>query len=903
MSGARTGATFRAETRLLGELLAIVVREQEGEALRDLLLRLAALAHATRRSPAAERRVVALLAERPTRELLALARAFAIFSHLETVCERRNDIRTLARQPGRIFAALFQRLRERGVPPRVARAALRELSTTVVLTAHPTDATRWTVHSALARIEALLDRAGEAAAREELLREITGLWQTSFAPHRAPTPMDEVTHAVHRLESNFYEVVPRVRELLREAFAAVWGESVAPSAEVLRIGSWIGGDRDGNPFVTAAVTAEALRLYRAAILQRYGHAIPALIERLTSSREQAPASPELARWVQAELAASEALRRRVEGRDPEETYRLALNAVALRLERSLDENDALARPGEAGGYRDAAALRADLARMADSLRRHRGERLAAGRLAELERAVESFGFRFVQLDVRQHHARHRAAVGEFFCPVEGPFADLPRAARERFLEHCFFDERAAPPPDEALSPRAREVLDTLRGLAETAERLGDEPVRDLVISNTEESSNVLELLLLARHAGLVRRLPDGRLHSRVDVVPLFESIDGLRRAPRAMERLYRSPAYRLQLAARGMRQQIMLGYSDSAKDGGYLAACVALQRAQRELAEQALAAGVAVEFFHGRGGTIGRGGGPTHRAILAQPAGTVRGRLKLTEQGEMIEGKYGSAPLALYHLEEVVAATLEASLPPRVRGVERPPPEWIAAADRLAAVSRAAYRALVYETPAFAEFFHAATPIDVISALQIGSRPARRDGGRRIEDLRAIPWNFAWNQSRMLLSSWYGAGSALAAHARAGRAPGLRTLYRDWPFFRTVVDNLEQVIAKVDLRRALAYAELAGGVPGSAEIFERIRREYRRTRRSVLAATGARTLLARDPALRRSLGERRSYLDPLAHLQVELLRRHRRARRPEPALDVALRLTVNGVAAGLRNTG
>ncbi len=899
-------AELRAEIRLAGELLGTVIREQEGQAFFELVERVRGLAVGLRRrfEPARERELAALFRELPLSVLVSLARAFTVFSQLVNVCEARDEVRGRGASAGRHLLGLLRRLDARGVPRRALRAALRELSATVVLTAHPTDATRWTVHSILGRVEEGLGRAGEPEGREELLREITALWQTSFVSHRAPTPVDEVTHAIHRLESSLFDAVPRVRALLERACLRVLGEDTRISGESLRIGSWIGGDRDGNPFVTAAVTTEALRLYRRSALSRYWLAVPPLIERLTSSTEEVPASRALVHHVKRALAVSAELRERVEGRDPKEVYRVALNELTLRLERSLRENDALARPGEQGGYPDAAALAADLERIRESLYRHRGARLAQGRLAAFQGAVESFGLRFVSLDVRQHTSKHRAAVSEFLCPVEGPLDALSLEAQQRFLED-WLQEDATPPPDETLSPDALEVLETLRGLREALDRLGRDAVRDLVISNTEDHASVLELLVLARHAGLVRRRPDGSLESQVDLVPLFESVDALGRATDSMERLYRSPAYRAQLEARGMRQQVMLGYSDSAKDGGYLAACFALQLAQRRLSDQARRFGVALEFFHGRGGTIGRGGGPTHRAILAQPPGTVRGRIKVTEQGEVIASKYGSVPQAVYHLERFLAATLEASIPPRYRGVRTPEPAWLEAMGGLSETSRRVYRALVYETPAFVEYFQAATPIESIATLRIGSRPARREPGGRIQDLRAIPWNFAWNQSRLLLSSWYGAGSAFSWHERRRRregGPSLRRLYRGWPFFRTVIDNLEQVLAKVELRVAARYAELARHVEEADAIFARIQREFDLARRGVRAATGHTRLLAGDPALRRSIQQRNPYLDTLSYLQVELLER-RRSGRGGSSLDGAIQLTINGIAAGLRNTG
>jgi phosphoenolpyruvate carboxylase len=896
----RPDAQLAAELELARDVLREVLREQEGEKL---------AAEVERVARAGRSALAARLRKLPAPVLQRVTRAFTLSAQLVNVCEMRAEARMRGRaRPAR---RLLRALRREGVArARVARA-LGRLSATVVLTAHPTDATRWTVHSALARIDGLLGAAADeedpeaaAAARDALARELTALWQTAFVPHRRPSPIDEVRHALHRLDSVFYEAVPEVIASFEAAWRETYGGDEPFGAELLRIGSWIGGDRDGNPYVTAAVTAETLRLQRRAVLNRYWLETPGLIEQLTSSREETPVSPALEVAVAHELERFAELRERVAGRDPEEVYRLALNAIALRLERTARENDAHERPGAQGGYAGAAELAADLARMDESLRANRGERLADGGLATLRRAVSAFGLDFVTLDVREHQARHRAAVSELCCPVEGPLDALPVEKQLAFLEH----EALAPeglPPDAALSDVAREVIGTLRGVADAHALHGPDAIRDLVISASEDASAVLELLLLARRAELIRRLPDGRLDSPVNLVPLFESIAGLERAPRVMERLYRSPAYRLQLEARGMRQQIMLGYSDSAKDGGYLAACVALQRAQRRLADQAKRSGVDVEFFHGRGGTIGRGGGPTHRAILAQPRGTVRGRIKLTEQGEVIAHKYGTLPQATHHLEQLVAATLEASLDGARPEAKRPDPSWIEAIETLAEVSRVEYRSLVFETPGFVDFFYAATPIEALDSLRIGSRPARRATGRSIESLRAIPWNFAWNQSRLLLSSWYGAGTAYAAWlagARGRRGRSLRTLYGAWPFFRVVIDNLEQVLAKVDLDVAERWAALAKDVHGAGAIMARVRREHRLAVRAVCSATGSRRLLEHQPALARSLELRRPGLDALCQLQLELVRR-RRAGETAPKLDETIALTVAGISAALRNTG
>lgn len=902
-------ARLRTEVRFAGQVLGEVLREQEGERLFARVEEVRGLAIALRRHYEArdERRLRLLLADLPLDELGLLTRAFSLFFQLVNVCEQRHVARQQRLDAPEGLHALMRRLQERGLAAEQVEDALAALRTTVVLTAHPTEAIRWTVHEILRRVDGDLEllRSDRAAARERLARDVTALWQTQPLRGRRPTPIDEVLQAIHTLETVFVHAVPDVHERLAQAFAAAFGRTPAVPARPVRLGSWIGGDRDGNPHVTAWVTSEALRLYRGAALRVHGRQVPRLMDQLTSSTALVPVSPALAASVERDLAEVPGLRERVAGREAGELYRRKLNAIARRLQLALAENEAMTPPGAGGGYPDADALAADLATMDASLRAHRGARLADGDLSRWRELVAALGFRLVRLDVRQHQARHRGAVAALLCPVEGPLESLDLDKQQRFLEEAFLADDPAP-PREALGDDAGEVLATLAGVREAQERWGPDVVRELVISNTNTHADVLELLVLARRAGLVRRRDDGGFESSVDLVPLFESVASLASARESMERLYRSPAYREQLRARGMRQQIMVGYSDSAKDGGYFAAAWALYLAQAALAVQADAHGVSVEFFHGRGGTISRGGGPTHRAILAQPRGTVRGRLKLTEQGEVIASKYGTVPSAVHHLERLVSATLEATLahPMADRKLR---PSWLRAMARLAEDSRRRYRALVYETSAFPAFFRAVTPIDEISGLAIGSRPARRVEGGGIEALRAIPWSFAWNQNRILLSSWYGTGAALAAELAApGGAARLRSMYRSWPFFRSTIDNLQQVLAKVDLHIGVSYGALARGLPGADEILAAIEVEHGRALAGVLAVVGRRVLLAAEPELRRSIERRNPYVDALSYIQLELLRRKRAGgagQRERQRLDATLHATIAGIAAALRNTG
>ncbi|RIL07670.1 MAG: phosphoenolpyruvate carboxylase [Proteobacteria bacterium] len=906
-------ARLRAEVRFLGTVLGEVIREQEGDALYSLVERVRKSAIALRRggarAAAEERKLQRTVARLDLDRMVAVTRAFTIFFQLVNVCEQRHTARSQrVDAPGGV-AELMRRLRARGVRASAVERALGGLHATVVLTAHPTEATRWSVHEALSRVGRELERLAHeepGAVHGALARVVTQLWQTQLQRTRRPTPIDEVSQVLHTLDSVLLHAVPAVHERLAQAFRAAYGRAPHERARPLRVGSWVGGDRDGNPHVTAWVTADALRLYRRGAIGAYARTLAPLVAEMTTSDLLVPVSAALRESVSRDVADHPRIAQRVEGREIHEVYRRKLNAASVRLELALEESDAHEPPGARGGYASADAFLADLDLVDESLRANRGARIADGPLAALREQVASFGFRLASLDIREHQARHRAAVAAILCPLEGPLDSLPVEAQVRFLEGLLFAADVPAAREEELPQEASEVIAALRLVAEARELLGRDAVRDLVISNTSNHADVLELLVLARIAGLVRPRGDGGVESDVDIVPLFESVDSLAGAHESMERLYESKAYQAQLAARGMRQQIMLGYSDSTKDGGYFAASWALQLAQTALARQADAHGVTLEFFHGRGGTISRGGGPTHRAILAQPVGTLRGHIKITEQGEVIASKYGSVPSAVHHLERLVSAALEATVAHPMKG--RPArPAWTAEMGRLADDSRRAYRALVYETPEFVAFFQTVTPIEEIAQLRIGSRPTRRAGGRGIGELRAIPWNFAWNQNRVLLSSWYGVGSALeAALARRGGRARLAAMYRGWPFFRTVIDNLQQVLAKVDLRIGAAYAELADGQPGARALVARIAREFAATHRAVLAVVGARKLLAGEPELGRSIERRGPYVDVLSYLQLELLRRKRGgAVRPSERerVDAAIQLTIGGVAAGLRNTG
>jgi len=908
-----------------------VIAEQEGADYAKSIREIRELAHRlrTRYAAADEKRLIGQFRRMRVSELLDVARAFTLIFWLLNVAEERHTERRREGSDAGSFRALFRQLQNAGVSAEAIADGIGELRATIVLTAHPTEALRWSLRETLDRVDALLRRREDAklselaSVEEEILAEITGLWLSTTLRTRKPTPLDEVRYAVHVLQKVLVHAVPEVTSRLLSAFRDVYegASGIDPIAlghaahRSLRIGSWMGGDRDGNPFVTAEVTRQALRAYRIAILEHYLGRIQPLIERLTLSDRRAPTSAALEASIERDLEVLPKLRDRVDGRNTSERYRIKLNAIILRIESTVES----ARGGVVDSdecYSSAREFSADLELIHDSLVQNDAKRMATGALTKLIDEIDVFGFDFVSLDIRQNQSKHRKARAELICPVDGPLESLPLSKQRAFLEEIVLSEDAISIPVSGLSVDAREVIDTLRLIASLPVPEAGQSTRDLVISDTENAVPVLELLALCRQVGLVRPNGPSGFESSVNIVPLFESIESLRAAVVSMDRLYRSSAYRKQLEARGMRQQVMLGYSDSMKDGGYLAACAALEQVQRELAEQAESEGVRLEFFHGRGGTIARGGGPTHRAILAQPKRTVKGRIKLTEQGEVIASKYGTPNSAAYHLELMLAATLEASIVGGSASSEKEPPAiWRETLTVLADTSRDAYRDLVYETEGFVDAFYAMTPIEEISALNLGSRPAKRVDTRAIGNLRAIPWTFSWNQARILLPGWYGAGSgfdAFCSGAPGGRQKSLgrlRAMYRRWPYFRTVIDNLELVLAKTDLHIGARYAELASATPCASDVFLRIEEEFQRTLRAVRDISGEGILLERDPDLRESIAHRTPYLDVLSYLQVELLERKRTGRGLGPGdedlarAERAIHLTINGIAAGLRNTG
>jgi phosphoenolpyruvate carboxylase len=921
--GAADDRALAEDIRFLGRVLGDTIREQAGAETFELVERIRRTAIRYRRdhdTPSLKQ------LEQTIRRLDKAAatnvvRAFSYFHLLANGAEdlHRGRLGGLDGGPrngreGSIDAALA-RVRAARVPTSRLVSFFERARVEPVLTAHPTEVQRKSIldrHRAIvarlaARDEALALGAGDAdgagaraaAAEHALRREVLILWKTTELRPARPTVADEIENGLAYFRSTFLRVLPELYAALEDGVGA--GVHLPP---FLRVASWIGGDRDGNPYVTHAVTTRAFELQAAVAFAHYLAEIHALGAELSLSTRYTEVSPELAA-----LAAGATDRGRARDEEP---FRRALVGIYARVaatarQLGVDEGGEAPPPPAAPAppYQTPAELLADLDVVHAALCDAGAALVADGRLRHLRRAVELHGFHLAALDLRQHSGVHERVVAEILARANGRrgYETLSEAERQALLLRELPTARPLVSPYVAYSPETAEELAALAATARLHARFGPQSIPNYVISMTAAPSDVLEVALLLKEAGLL--VPGDEPRTAINVIPLFETIEDLRGCGAIMDQLFSLPYYRRLLESRGDVQEVMLGYSDSNKDGGFLTSSWELWKAERELVRVFARHGVGIRLFHGRGGTVGRGGGPSYYAVLAQPPGSVNGQLRLTEQGEVIASKYADPTVGRHNLEALVAATMEATL---LEGDDLGDDEapFFEAMEQLSAHAFRAYRSLVYETPGFIDYFRAATPINEIGELNIGSRPSSRKSSDRIEDLRAIPWVFSWGQCRQSIPGFYGFGSAvreLLAPARARRLALLRAMYRRWPFFRTVVDKLDMVLAKVDFGIAARYAALCPDRKLARQVFARIEREHDDTRAAFFAITGAKTLLESNPPLARSLRNRIPYIDPLNHLQVDLLRRLRSGRGDLDELRRAVHLTINGVAAGLRNSG
>ena len=911
------------DIRLLGRILGDVIREQEGKDAFELVERVRQLsvAYRLKRDAHAGRALDRLLTSLSGDRTVSVIRAFSYFSHLANIAEDRHHLRRRAvhERQGHLqrssLQGAFDRLARRGISADRIAETLAHAWISPVLTAHPTEVQRKSILDAERAIaELLAARSGDAGERElarnaSLIRaRVTQLWQTRMLRTAKLTVDDEIENALSYYRATFLTQIPL---LYREVEEALPGHTIA---SFFRMGNWIGGDRDGNPFVSADTLATALARQSETALRHYLTQVHELGAELSNSATLSAVSPALQTLADASGDASP--------HREDEPYRRALIGVYARLAATLHAltgTEALRHAvAPSAAYGGADELLADLRTIEESLGRHHAQALIAPRLAPLMRAVQVFGFHLATVDLRQSSDRHEAVVAELLkvARLEPDYSALDENARRACLLGLLVDARplrvVASERASTYSAATLSELAIFEAAATMLGRYGREAIRHYIVSHTESVSDLLEVLVLLKEAGLLRGTLDDHASTALIVSPLFETIGDLRRAATIMREYYALPGIAAMLQRSGAEQDVMIGYSDSNKDGGALTSSWELYCAEIALVEVftelRASHGITLRLFHGRGGTVGRGGGPSYEAILAQPPGTVNGQIRLTEQGEVIASKYAQPEIGRRNLETLVAATLEATL---LQPTKSAPKSFIDATRQLSEASLSAYRGLVYETPGFADYFFSATPIREIAELNIGSRPASRKATRAIEDLRAIPWSFSWGQCRVALPGWYGFGAAVEAFLgkggeRTARAALLKRMAKEWPFFTTLVSNLDMVIAKSDMAIAARYVDLVEDRKLGRRIFARIEAEWRRTNDALALITGEKDRLASNPALARSIEHRFPYLDPLNHLQVELMRRYRHRREDDPSLERVRRgihISINGLAAGLRNTG
>jgi phosphoenolpyruvate carboxylase len=910
------------DIRLLGRMLGDVIREQEGVAAFNLIERIRQMSVAFHRDAdaAAQQALKRLLKGLSGDQAVSVIRAFTYFSHLVNLAEDRHHVRRRAvheragsHQEGSL-AMTLQRLNAAGIDADTIAAELAQFHVSPVLTAHPTEVQRKSILDAERGIAQLLAQREEAMplARADIELQmrarVAQLWQTRLLRFTKLTVSDEIENALSYYESTFLRQIPRLYRELEQRLGVQ-----TPVAPFLRMGQWIGGDRDGNPFVTASTLRLALSRQAEMALRHHLTEVHLLGGELSMSAMLTSVTPAMQALAERSPDTNE--------HRQDEPYRRALTGIYARLAATLHglTGGEAARHAVApqNPYDHAEDFLADLRTIDESLCAHHGQALAQQRLRPLIRTVEVFGFHLATVDLRQSSDQHELVVAELLRHARlcADYGSLDEGERQTLLLSCLQDARPLRVPGAGYSALAQSELAIFEAAREGRARYGAQALRHYIISHTETVSDLLEVLLLQKECGLMHGLLGEDARADLIVVPLFETIPDLEQSDRIMRDFYALPGVLAMVQNGGPHQyheqDVMLGYSDSNKDGGIFTSNWSLYRAEIALVALFETLGTAqqpirLRMFHGRGGTVGRGGGPSYQAILAQPPGTVRGQIRLTEQGEVIASKYANPDIGRRNLETLVAATLEATL---LQPTQTAPKTFLDAAAQLSDTSMGAYRALVYGTPGFADYFFSATPIREIAELQIGSRPASRKATQRIEDLRAIPWGFSWGQCRLTLPGWYGFGSAVEAFVKAGGADDvkkrqalLQRMYRQWPFFRTLLSNMDMVLAKSDLALASRYAELVDNTRLRKKVFSAIEAEWQRTARALALITGEKQRLSNNAALQRSMRHRFPYIDPLHHLQVELIRRHREGQGDE-RVKRGIHLSINGIAAGLRNTG
>lgn len=909
---------LRRDVRLLGNLLGEIITSQCGEEVFNDVeeVRLAAKMLRSKEDEASRRSFEEKIRNIPSEHRAKVIRAFSLYFELVNIAEQNHRIRRRKEYehefekqntavPSRgTFGNALSRLSQGHITDEQIEELFHNMELELVLTAHPTEAMRRTVlhkHRKIANglqtlDDPMLTSRQRAEAEKNLRAEIIGLWQTRPVRRWRITVEDEVRSGLYFLDEILFDVLPSLHLELQEQLMNYYPEHVWDVPPLVRFGSWMGGDRDGNPSVTSDVTLQTLMHHFDLAMKKYRERLELLREDLSQSYELAGASSELIESLNM-------------GDVPDEPYRAKLNNMISRLESTslLRHNQSSDHSGSEP-YSGPEALLDDLKILVSSLSENRGELVAETKVRPLLHQVEVFGFHMATLDVRQHSEVHEKTIAEWMRLARlDDYSSMNEEDKIATIGRFLVEPRPLVSPFTEVSDTGRETLEVFNVIRKGQEMFGSRSIQNYLISMTRGLSDLLEVLLLAKHAGLFNWTPQQGVMSHINVVPLFETIEDLRAAPHIVEMMFENQVFRDHVRARGNRQEIMLGYSDSNKDGGYLTANWELYKAQKSILQVAEHHGIKLKIFHGRGGALGRGGGPLWRSILSQPPEASGAPLKITEQGEVISQRYGHPDIARRSLETAVSTLLVGVLNKQTDQMRDREKEWSEILERVSQRAFESYHDFVYEDPDFLTYFHEATPIAEIGKLNIGSRPSRRKNSPLIQELRAIPWVFSWTQNRHLLPAWFGFGTALEEVANGSRTvkAAFAEMYRGWQFFKSLIDNLQMALSKADFLIAPEYTRLVSDQELARRVFGQIREEYERTRDWVLEITGLEDLLDNEQVIRDSIRLRNPYVDPLSFLQVLLLQEVRNAgdmREGSEELQEVL-LTINGIASGMRNTG
>lgn len=910
---------LRRDVRFLGNLLGETLIEQEGRRIFDIVEKMRFLTKEMRRDYVRDLKeeLVSAIRNLSHEELYNVTRAFTMYFKLVNIAEHNHQIRRrheykfipdITSSIEGSMEGVFNQLKEMGVNFDRFHELVKRMSIELVFTAHPTEVNRHIVLEKFRHISILmkelenpvLNSDEREKIEKEIHAEIASLWQTEEVPPYKISPLDEARSVLYYFKETIFDALTEMYEELENQIKRHYGVEKIKVPNFLSFGSWVGGDRDGNPYVTHKVTYEVLRMQKSIALEKYIEEINHIKRQLSSSAKIVPVNPGLIESVERD---KELIPDEIDIKNPLEFYRIKLEYIHKKLINTIALNEDK-EVTHGCHYTSKEELLNDLHLIDKSLRENRGERLANSGLKKLTRHVELFGFHLAKLDIRQHSSLHFVAISEITERIKLiNYRDMSEDERFNWLSKEIDSLRPLIPRWITLSEETTEVLETLRWVKRFLEEISKDAIDTYIVSMTETASDVLEVLLLAKETGLYFA-DKNDIISRLNIVPLFETIDDFRRAPEIMRRLYSNPVYARHLVGRGNISEIMIGYSDSSKDGGLLCASWESYKAQRALKRVSDEFGIKQKLFHGRGGTVSRGGGPTNQAILARPPGTVDGLIKITEQGEVIYSNYSLPEIAEHNFELITSAVILASL--REQEIK---PEWEEVMEEVSENARLIWRALVYEEPDFYAYFRQATPISMIEQMHIGSRPAKRRQSERIEDLRAIPWVFSWTQNRHLIPGGYSVGSALDGFIRKNPDKNLKVLkdmYRNWGFFKSLIDNVQMTTAKADMWIALEYSFLVKPKELGKRIFQQIRNEYKLTEEMILKITEQERILDNNPFLQRSIELRDPYVDSLSYIQVGLLRRLSKGdfrEGEESRLIENLKLSINGIAAGMKNTG